>query len=246
MPETNKGATNAETPVRIANDIQLDHQLGALRRRLIREAARATDLLKQSFDVLLNSSDEGVQEIRDIEQEIDAEEVKIEEECFRILALQQPFGSDFRMLTFCLKVNSDIERLADHASSIAKISKKLRFDDLYWPPALKEMMQRTPVMCEELLRAVIGSDTEAARDVVARDKIIDRLDKQTFRELAQHIESNPSEASRYMLMYRISREIERVGDLLGNIAEDVVYLVTGEIVRHENSIKKHSAPKPSN
>jgi phosphate transport system protein len=245
MPDPKNNAAKAETPMRVANDIQLDHQLNALRRRLIREAARATDLLTQSFEVLLNSSDEGVREIREIESEIDAEEVKIEEECFRILALQQPFGSDFRMLTFCLKVNSDIERLADHASSIAKISKKLRFDDLFWPPALKEMMQRTPVMCEELLRAVIGADIEAAREVVARDKIIDRLDKQTFRELAQHIEGHPTDAAKYMLMYRISREIERVGDLLGNIAEDVVYLVTGEIVRHENGNKKKPSAEQS-
>lgn len=246
MPDSNTNATESNTPMRVAKDIQLDHQLGALRRRLIREASRATDLLKQSFEVLLNSSDEGVQEIRDIEKEIDAEEVKIEEECFRILALQQPFGSDFRMLTFCLKVNSDIERLADHASSIAKISRKLREDDLYWPPALKEMMQRTPVMCEELLKSVIGADIEAAREVVARDKIIDKLDKQTFRELAEHIENNPADASQYMLMYRISREIERVGDLLGNIAEDVVYLVTGDIVRHEGSNKKKPKTEQSN
>ena len=237
MPDSRNNAT-ANTPIRVANDIQLDHELAALRRRLIREAASATDLLKQSFDVLLDCTDEGVREIRNIEREIDEEEVKIEEECFRILALQQPFGSDFRMLTFCLKVNSDIERLADHAASMAKISRKLRADNLQWPPALKEMMQRIPMMCQELLRAVINSDIEAAKEVVARDKIIDRLDKQTFRELAGFIEAHPEDASEYMLMYRISREIERVGDLLGNIGEDVVYLVTGEIVRHENAASK--------
>lgn len=235
MPDPKSTSKQTNTPIRVANDIQLDQQLAALRRRVIREASRATDLLKQSFALLLQGSEEGVKEIRDIEREIDAEEVKIEEECFRILALQQPFGSDFRTLTFCLKVNSDIERLADHASSIAKISRKLHHNGLQWPPALNEMMQRVPVMCEELLRAVINSDAEAAREVVARDKIIDRLDKQTFRELAAYIEKHPDDASEYMLMYRISREIERVGDLLGNIAEDVVYLVTGEIVRHENS-----------
>lgn len=242
MPDSKNTAADANPPMRVAKDIQLDHQLAALRRRLIREATRATDLLKQSFDVLFNSSEAGVKEIRDIEKEIDAEEVKIEEECFRILALQQPFGSDFRMLTFCLKVNSDIERLADHATSMAKISKKLQGHASQWPPALEEMMQRTPVMCEELLRAVINSDVEAAQQVVMRDKIIDRLDKQVFRELAEFIEQNPADSSEYMLMYRISREIERVGDLLGNIAEDVVYLVTGEIVRHESGGK---SKKPS-
>ncbi|MEX0876584.1 MAG: phosphate signaling complex protein PhoU [Phycisphaerales bacterium] len=238
--------TKQQIPLRVANDTQLDQQLAALRRRVIREASQAIDLLQQSIEVLWNSTDEGVQEIRDIENEIDAEEVKIEQECFRILALQQPFGADFRLITFSLKVNSDIERLADHASSIAKISKKVRNENPDWPKSLQEMGERIPVMCQELLRAVINTDPEAAREVVARDKIIDRLDKQTFRELTAKIEENPQEAAFYMLMYRISRELERVGDLLGNIAEDIIYLVTGEIVRHEGGPgKARSKPADS-
>lgn len=237
MSEVNTNENANQTPIRVAKDIQLDQDLGALRRRLIREASRATDLLAQSIAILQGSSDEQVSEIREIEREIDEEEVRIEEECFRILALQQPFGSDFRMLTFCLKVNADIERLADHAASMAKISKKLRNAELVWPQAMLEMMQRVPVMCEELVRAVINTDADAAREVVARDKAIDKLDKQAFRELTGIIQDHTDDASQYMLMYRISRELERVGDLLGNIAEDIVYLVTGDIVRHDHMKK---------
>lgn len=234
MPEGNGKDTTKQAPLRVANDIQLDQELAALRRRLIREASRAVDLLGQSMEVLTSDSNEGVSEIRDIEREIDQEEVRIEEECFRILALQQPFGSDFRMLTFCLKVNSDIERLADHAASIAKISKKLHGYELKWPQSLLEMMQRIPVMGEELVRAVINTDVDAAREVVARDKAIDKLDKQTFRELTEIIQGGPEAVTQYMLLYRVSRELERVGDLLGNIAEDIMYLVTGDIVRHDH------------
>jgi phosphate transport system protein len=235
MTDGQENEAAAQAPLRVASDIQLDQELNALRRRVIREASRATDLLTQSIAILQGSSDEQVSEIREIEKEIDAEEVRIEEECFRILALQQPFGSDFRTITFCLKVNSDIERLADHATSMAKISKKLRNTDLVWPQAMLEMMQRVPVMCEELVRAVINADPEAANEIVARDKAIDKLDKQAFRELSEIIQDQPDDASQYMLMYRISRELERVGDLLGNIAEDIVYLVTGEIVRHDHN-----------
>ena len=233
MPASEKNAS-PQVPLRVANDIQLDHDIAALRRRVIREASRATDLIRQSLMVLTDSTEAGVREIREIEREIDEEEVRIEEECFRIMALQQPFGSDFRMLTFCLKVNSDIERLADHAASIAKISKKLMEIHLTWPKAMLEMIQRVPLMCDELLRAVISADPDAAREVVARDKAIDKLDKQVFRELTEIIQLNAGDASKYMLMYRVSRELERVGDLLGNIAEDIIYLVTGDIVRHEH------------
>jgi phosphate transport system protein len=233
MPDSENNSSS-QIPLRVANDIQLDHDISALRRRVIREASRATDLIRQSLQVLTHSTEAEIKEIRDIEREIDQEEVRIEEECFRILALQQPFGSDFRMLTFCLKVNSDIERLADHAASIAKISKKLGEVHLSWPKAMIEMIQRVPLMCDELLRAVISADPEAAREVVIRDKAIDKLDKQAFRELTEIIQNSPDDASKYMLMYRVSRELERVGDLLGNIAEDIIYLVTGDIVRHEH------------
>lgn len=240
-----KKSTNTEStvdapapPMTVASDTQLDQQLSSLRRRLIREASQATDLLSQSLEVLWNADREGAKEVKKIEKLIDAEEVRIEQECFRILALQTPFGADFRLITFSLKVNSDIERLADHASSIAKISKKFESEHPEWPEALREMGERVPVMCQELMRAVIGADIAAAKQVVERDKIIDKLDKQTFKDLTQKIETNPTLAADYMLMYRISRELERVGDLLGNIAEDIVYLVTGDIVRHAPKKKK--------
>jgi len=244
MSQSNDGSTDlqpATSPMqRIDGATQLDSMLTSLRRRLIREASQAVDLLAQSLDVLwaADADEEGEKEIRRIEKQIDQEEVRIEQECFRILALQQPFGADFRLITFSLKANSDIERLADHASSIAKLSKKFDAASPDWPESLREMGERIPVMCQELLRAVIGADAEAAQVVVERDKIIDKLDKQTFMDLANKIETNPESASDYMLMYRISRELERVGDLLGNIGEDVVYLVTGNIIRH--------APKKNN
>ncbi len=243
MPQSNDGSTELQPATRpmqrIDGATQLDSMLTSLRRRLIREASQAVDLLSRSLEVLWTADAEGAKEIRKIEKQIDQEEVKIEQECFRILALQQPFGADFRLITFSLKANSDIERLADHASSIAKISKKFDADSPDWPESLREMGERIPVMCQELLRAVIGADAEAAKLVVERDKIIDKLDKQTFQDLATKIETHPDSASDYMLMYRISRELERVGDLLGNIAEDVVYLVTGNIIRHAPKKKKN-------
>jgi len=239
MPDSTNDGRENQTPMRFAGDTTLDHQLASLRRSLIREASQAIDLLKQSVDVLFSDSDDGVREIREIENQIDAEEVRIEQECFKVLALQQPFGADFRLITFCLKVNSDIERLADHASSIAKISSKIDHDHPDWPQSLREISDRIPLMCQELLRAVINADTAAAAEVVERDKIIDKLDKQAFRELTAKIESHPDSAKMYMLMYRVSRELERVGDLLGNIAEDIIYLVTGDIVRHAPKPKKN-------
>lgn len=218
--------------MQLAGETQLDYLLVALRRRLIREASQAIDLLEQSIDSLWELDHERARGVKVIEAQIDSEEVRIEQECFRILALHQPFGGDFRLITFCLKVNSDIERVADHAASIAKICRKIDGPAPEWPGALREMGERVPMMCQALLRAVVNTDIEAANDVVRSDKAIDRLDKQVFSEVTKYIEESPDHTVNGILMYRISRELERVGDLLGNIAEDIVYLATGEIIRH--------------
>ena len=180
MHEPKNNPPTPKAPLRVTSGTQLDQQLAALRRRIIRQASKAVDLLRQSLEVLWDSDDERVQAIRAIEREIDIEEVKIEQECFQILALQQPFAADFRLIAFCLKVNTDIERLADHASSIAKISKKIIKDHPAWPESLREMGERIPVMCQELLRAVINADADAAREVSSRDKIIDKLTEKSF------------------------------------------------------------------
>ncbi len=218
--------------MQLAGDTHLDHLLISLRRRLIREAAQAIDLLNQSVDSLWELDHERAKAVKAIEAQIDSEEVKIEQECFRILALHQPFGGDFRLITFCLKANADIERVADHAASIAKICRKIEPPAPQWPRALKEMGERVPMMCQALLRAVVNTDIQAAQAVLKSDKAIDKLDKQVFQEVTAYIEDSEGDTSTGMYMYRVSRELERVGDLLGNIAEDIVYLATGEIVRH--------------
>ncbi|MBL4591170.1 MAG: phosphate signaling complex protein PhoU [Phycisphaerales bacterium] len=237
MPDQNSNH-NDPPAMQLAGSIQLDELLVALRRRLIREASQAIDLLELAVDSLWDLDIEGAKQVKIIEAQIDSEEVRIEQECFRILALHQPFGADFRLITFCLKANSDIERVADHASSIAKICRKINPPAPQWPGALREMGQRVPIMCQSLLRAVVNTDTVGAMEVIKSDKAIDRLDKQVFLEVAKYLEQDDSDAATGMYMYRVSREIERVGDLLGNIAEDIVYLVTGEIVRHTKLIKK--------
>ena len=154
------------------------------------------------------------------------------------MALKQPFGTDFRTLAFCLKVNEDLERVADHASSIAKITLRLIKDGLVpqWPEALVELGERVPVFCHKLLRAVLDVDEAAARELVRSDKVIDSLDHRLFVEITEGIEQGTWKPESGLLCYRVGRELERVGDLMTNIAEDVVYLTTGEIIRHHSKI----------
>lgn len=231
MPNNPQAHDDAPKP-KLNAHAKFDDELAALRRRVVREASMAIDLLVSALDSLWNLDHELARKVRLADDEIDTEEVRIEQECLRLLTLERPFGHDMRQIAFCLKVNQDIERVADHAASIAKICLKIDEPAPVWPTTLREMGDRIPVTCEQLVRAVVNSDVEKAREIRAGDKTIDQLDKGAFHEIREMIEVAPHNAGVGMLMYRISRELERVGDLLGNIAEDIIYLETGEIVRH--------------
>jgi len=224
-----------------STDISLDDDLAMVRRRMIREAAQAIDIIKSAIDSLWELDESTAKMISKIEKEIDKEEVRIEQECYRILALKNPFAADFRLITFILRVNTDIERVADHASSIRKIIARIEEPAPKWPESLREMGERIPVMCEKLLRAVVNTDAELARSVVKQDRAIDSLDGLAFDEITKLIKQDPQSASNYLLIFRVARELERVGDLLGNIAEGVIYLVTGDIVRHTPKKKPASS-----
>jgi phosphate transport system protein len=171
--------------------------------------------------------------------------VQIEQQAHEVLALHHPFGRNFRALVFILKVNTELERVADHASSIAKQVPKIR-DAMkgeipQWPTALRELGERVPTMCHQLLKAVLDEHVDAARQMVQSDAIIDQLEKRLFDETQEMIRlggRSDQAITVGMLIYRIGRELERVGDLMASVAEDVVYVATGEIIRHEKRRKK--------
>jgi phosphate transport system protein len=230
-----------------AHMLSLDRRIIQLKRRLIREATHAIAMLESSIDALWTLDVAAAKGVRAEDDEVDKEEVEIEQEAFEILALRHVFARDFRMVAFILKVNADVERVADHATGIAKITLRLAKgspDPTHptppeWPTALRELGQRVPLMCHELLRAVLNEDVEAGRRVADSDEIIDQLDRRVFEESIELMKDEGRTDSALTVglhIARIGRELERVGDLMKNIAEDLIYLGTGQIVRH--------APKP--
>ena len=217
-----------------ASGTVLERDLAALRRRVMRQANVAIDMLEAALHALWHADHAIALDVRRRDDAVDDEEVLIERECLRLLTLQQPYGTDFRLVTFCLKVNGDIERVADHATTIAKMARRLDPLDIpKWPTSLLELGDRVPVVCQRLLRAVLDLDVDAARRLVERDEVIDSLDKRLFKEITAWMERDSTCGKQALMCYRLGRELERVGDLMANIAEDVVYLVTGEIIRHQ-------------
>lgn len=212
----------------------LEVELADLKKRLVREAVVAVGMLEAAIGALWKLDKAAAAEIRQRDTSVDEEEVAIEETCLRLMALHQPFARDFRILAFILKVNADVERVADHASSIAKIAMRMnRVEPPTWPTPLLELGERVPMMCHSTLRALLDENADAAREVVIADAAIDSLDRQLFEETQVWMRDHPVDPETGLYFTRIGRELERVGDLMANIAEDIVYLATGQIIRHQ-------------
>lgn len=235
-------------PARPDHVIQLDRELGELRQRLLREATSAVGMLESALHALWSLDRAGAAETRKRDDRIDTEEVEIEEACLRLMALRQPFARDFRVLTFILKVNADVERVADHSASIAKTVLKFPAGATpRWPTALVELGQRVPMVCHALLRALLDEDAEAAKGIVVGDETIDTLHRRLFDETLELMQASHAAQVIGLLIYRVGRELERIGDLMANIAEDIVYLHTGHIIRHEKkkNLRPPTPPSPS-
>jgi phosphate transport system protein len=230
MPQSQSSTSNVTPEPRRS----FDAEVRSLKERLLREATLAIGMLEGALEALWKLDRPGAQAIRERDERVDAEEVAIEECALRLLTLQAPVARDLRLLTFVLKVNSDLERIADHAKSIAKVVKKFpEGSPPVWPTALVELGQRVPMACHQLLRALHDEDPETARAIVANDATIDALHRQLFAETLDLMGTRPNSQATGLLVYRLGRELERVGDLLTNIAEDIIFLRTGQIVRHE-------------
>ncbi|MGD9688811.1 MAG: phosphate signaling complex protein PhoU [Phycisphaerales bacterium] len=239
----NSGTEGAPSPLPLGpREIAIGREVQQLKERLVREATLAIGMLEAAIDALLRLDPEAARAVMRRDDEIDREEVHIEEEALRILALYQPFARDFRTVATLLRINADLERVGDHAHSIAKLATKMApLGVPQWPTALKELTSRVPMLCHALLNTLLTENVESARSIFLKDRDIDSLDKRVFEESLDLMEDTRESKTRGMYMYRCGRELERVGDLMVNIAEDVVYLGTGSIVRHEEKKKMHAS-----
>ena len=153
----------------------LEEQILAVKRRLVMEAGSAIGMLESAIEALVKLDEPAAREVIRRDDEIDKEEVRIEEECLRLLALFNPLARDFRTVAALMRVNADLERVADHATSLCKQTIKLRkFKDagthIALPTSLVELGQRVPIQCQTLLRALVNEKADDARAVIMKDK----------------------------------------------------------------------------
>ena len=168
--------------------------------------------------------------------EIDEMEVDIEEDCLKILALYQPVAVDLRFIATVIKINNDLERIADETVNIARginyLSK--RKQQLGFDFDFSEMLAKTQFMLKRSLDALVNLDTDIAAKVCILDDEVDKMNGDVHRMVKDAIKKNPEMGEHLINLLLISRHLERIADHATNIAEEVIYLVNGEIVRHEN------------
>lgn len=166
---------------------------------------------------------------------IDKKEVKIEEECLKILALHQPVAVDLRFIVVVLKVNNDLERMGDFAENVARRAVFLSAEDpIPCPVAFTDTMSKSiREMVRASLDALVNLDIALANKVIEMDDIVDDINRQMYTELQALMKKDPETIERAVGLLSTSRYLERIGDLATSIAEDVIFMVNGEVVRHK-------------
>lgn len=170
------------------------------------------------------------------DEEVDFMEIQIEEECLKILALYQPVADELRFIVSALKMNNDLERIGDLAANIAKraafLSKREKLEIV---DDLKDISVKARSMVKKSLDALINKDVELARQVLIADDEVDSLNKALLKKLIAEIKLSPERTKEYFSVQSVSKSLERIADSATNIAEDVVYLCTGQIIRHKGN-----------
>ncbi len=176
------------------------------------------------------------------DREIDSLEIVIEEECLKILALYQPVANELRFVISVLKMNIDLERIGDLASNIAKraryLSKKEKIDMI---SDFEVVSAKTQAMVKNSLDALVNLDEKLAREVISADDEVDKLTKQFLKKTITAIEKEPQRTKDYFSIRSVSKNLERMADSATNIAEDVVYLCSGEIIRHAEELSSEES-----
>lgn len=194
---------------------------------LIVEATSKSIVMLQNFDLLI------ADEILKTEERINSMEVEIEEECLKVLALHQPVAGDLRYLIVVLKVNNDLERMGDQVVNIAERIKVLA--DLERMVADLDFVQMGEIssrMVSKSLSALVRRDAVAAREILAMDDELDALHAKSFRVLQDVMKENPGMITQAVSHMTISSNLERLGDLATNVAEDIIFMEEGDVIRH--------------
>ena len=208
-------------------------ELEALKQTLLAMGGLVEDQIRRVMRALTEQDDALAQEVIDRDRQVNAYDVEVDETCVNLLALHQPAAGDLRFITTAMKIVTDLERIGDQAVNIAQRALELNREPQLKPYIdLPRMAERAQAMVKDSLDAFVARDTELARRVCGADAEVDALKEQMFRELLTFMMEDARTIPRAIRLILISRFLERVADHATNIAEMVIYMVEGKMVRH--------------
>jgi phosphate transport system protein len=211
----------------------LEHDLDTLQRDIIRLATTVEEAITGAIGSLIGRDETLAEEIIDGDAEIDSLSNAIEEECLRILALYQPVAKDLRRVSTVSMINMDLERMADLAGSIAGRAKAMmESPPIPVPARLSQMTDLVIAVVHQSVDAFVTMNAEQARRVIRKDDEIDDLNVTIIQELVALMKRSPAAIEPALSLFSAVRHLERIADHATNIAEDVVFLVEGNRIRH--------------
>ncbi|UCG53461.1 MAG: phosphate signaling complex protein PhoU [Candidatus Latescibacterota bacterium] len=214
--------------------VRLKIEIERLKKRILSLSAAVEESVRKAVTATEERDSAMAHQVLDGDAEIDALEVELEEECLKILALHQPVAMDLRFIIAVLKINNDLERIGDQATNIAERAVYLaQHKHIEAPPVIPPMVEKVRVMLRESLDALVNMDTNKAAKVRALDGEVDELHRSVFARVQAEIRERPDQIEGQIQWFSVSRCLERIADQATNIAEDVIYMMEGEIVRHQ-------------
>lgn len=209
------------------------HELDNLNKKLLTMSAMVEERVRKAAQVIKSKDKEVIEVIIRSDYEIDDLEIEIEEDCLKILALHQPVAKDLRFLITVIKINSEMERIADIAVSIARrvqnISKFKHAAAVSYDFSL--MSEKAVLMLKKSIDALVRSDAALARSLFLDDDEVDAMKDQCYEDIKQRIKKDPEHPGYHINTFLLGRHLERIADRAVNIAEEVIYLVEGTITR---------------
>lgn len=213
--------------------VHLQREMDRLKKELLGLCAIVEEQVHLAVQAVVDRNAEVAARIEQRDAEVDRREVEIEEHCLSVLALHQPVAIDLRWIVAVLKINNDLERIGDLAVNIAHKAAAISNEpSLEIPLELERMGTMAEAMLRDGLDAMVRLDASAAADVCRRDDDVDRIKHEMRQEVEDRIVREPQRAKPLMRLLAVSRNIERIADCATNIAEDVIYITEGRIIRH--------------
>ena len=216
--------------------------------RFIREMKRLNKHLIELSDTVEEQVGRSIQAITDLDKisaekvidedvEVDRAEIEMEEDCLKLLALHQPVAGDLRLIISVLKINSDLERIGDHAVMIAEEAVNLNsLPNVDVPEQLFELSAQARMMLKKSMLAFVESDLHVAKNVLELGQGISKLAEKIYREQVELIKATPEETEQHLSILKVGRQLQRIADHATNIAEDIIFLMEGDIIRHKGSV----------